>query len=53
MKFTTVVAVVLSMAAFAVAAPIPANSMTEIDVRQNHGMCVKATGGTVEQITGC
>jgi hypothetical protein len=25
----------------------------EIDARQNHGMCVKSTGGQVEQIDNC
>ncbi|KAF2685528.1 hypothetical protein K458DRAFT_387492 [Lentithecium fluviatile CBS 122367] len=52
MKFTAVVAAVLSMAAFAIAAPI------DVDARQvaasgNHGMCVKATAGNLEQIPDC
>lgn len=68
MKFTTVVATILSMAVFAIAAPVstagmfyPRNTLassetnykTEIDARQNHGMCVKSTGGQVEQIPDC
>ncbi|KAH7394171.1 hypothetical protein DE146DRAFT_757649 [Phaeosphaeria sp. MPI-PUGE-AT-0046c] len=50
MKFTTIVATVLSMAAFAIAAPV---STAEIDARQNHGMCVKSEGGQVTQIPDC
>lgn len=46
MKFTTIVATVLSMAAFAVAAPIA----QDVSARQNHGMCVKGTPGGVTQL---
>jgi hypothetical protein len=68
MKFISVVATILSMAVFAIAAPVSTagmfdprntlasqetNSTTEIDARQNHGMCVKATDGVVEQIPNC
>lgn len=69
MKFTTIVATILSMAAFAIAAPIAGNGKVsisqsqgcaltniftiEVDARQNHGMCVKNTDGTVEQIADC
>ncbi|PSN62695.1 hypothetical protein BS50DRAFT_127276 [Corynespora cassiicola Philippines] len=49
MKFTTVVATILSMAAFAIAAPVA----EEVASRQNHGMCVKGTPGNVEQIPNC
>ncbi|USP73274.1 hypothetical protein yc1106_00548 [Curvularia clavata] len=50
MKFS-IVATILSMAAFAVAAPI-ANE--DISARQNHGMCVKSDEtGTVTQIPDC
>jgi hypothetical protein len=68
MKFISVVATILSMAVFAIAAPVSTagmfdprnalgppetNSTTEIDARQNHGMCVKSTDGVVEQIPDC
>ncbi|EOA89747.1 uncharacterized protein SETTUDRAFT_26074 [Exserohilum turcica Et28A] len=49
MNFSIVV-VFLSMAAFAVAAPV-ANE--DIAARQNHGMCVSSTDGTPVQIEGC
>ncbi|CBX98075.1 predicted protein [Plenodomus lingam JN3] len=49
MRFT-VFATVLSMAAFAIAAPIASE---DVVVRQNHGMCVKGTAGTIEEIEGC
>ncbi|KAF1839600.1 hypothetical protein BDW02DRAFT_593486 [Decorospora gaudefroyi] len=49
MKFT-IIATVLSMAAFAIAAPIAGE---EIAARQNHGMCVKGSPGKVEQIENC
>ncbi|KAH8727269.1 hypothetical protein GQ44DRAFT_770696 [Phaeosphaeriaceae sp. PMI808] len=49
MKFTTVIATILSMAAFAIAAPVS----TEINARQNHGMCVKSDNGQVTQILDC
>ncbi|KAF1956769.1 hypothetical protein CC80DRAFT_412819 [Byssothecium circinans] len=51
MKFTTVVATILSMAAFAFAAPI--EKATRAADNGNHGMCVKGTGGTIEQIANC
>ncbi|KAF2869002.1 hypothetical protein BDV95DRAFT_609254 [Massariosphaeria phaeospora] len=50
MQFSTIFAAVVSMAALAFAAPI-AND--EVASRQNHGMCVKGTAGTVEQIPNC
>lgn len=50
MKYTTVVAAILSMAAFAVAAPVANEAVA---ARQNHGMCVKSTAGQVEQIPNC
>jgi hypothetical protein len=69
MKFTTVVAAVLSMAAFGIAAPTPVVEGTsslpylhgmsiiltiaDVQARQNHGMCVKSTAGNIEQIVGC
>ncbi|KAF2252579.1 hypothetical protein BU26DRAFT_562313 [Trematosphaeria pertusa] len=53
MKFTTVVAAVLSMAAFGIAAPVAAPAAEDVAVRQNHGMCVSGSGGTVTQITDC
>lgn len=68
MRFTAVIATILSMAAFTIAAPIanegslhphgsPTNNDTdsaaEVAARQNHGMCVKSTGGQVEQIPNC
>lgn len=68
MKFT-ILATVLSMAAFAIAAPIVtegmslhlgvkkdelnANARIDVVARQNHGMCVSSAGGTVTQIEGC
>ncbi|OSS46599.1 hypothetical protein B5807_08509 [Epicoccum nigrum] len=53
MKFTAVVATVLSMAVFAVAlpaaVPVPAK---DVEVRQNHGACVKSEGsGVMEEVT--
>ena len=69
MKFTTIIATVVSMAAFAIAAPVAnegmlsfrqapllafmVNTKTAVAVRQNHGMCVKGTTAGVEQIEGC
>ena len=66
MKATTIIATILSMAAFAIAAPVgmscsngggvfesEANYLAEVDARQNHGMCVKSTAGQVEQIANC
>ncbi|CAN9085675.1 unnamed protein product [Alternaria alternata] len=50
MKFTTIIATVVSMAAFAIAAPVANEAVA---VRQNHGMCVKGTTAGVEQIEGC
>ncbi|KAF2660648.1 hypothetical protein K491DRAFT_711551 [Lophiostoma macrostomum CBS 122681] len=48
MKFTTVVAAFLSMAAFGIAAPTPiAEDVVE---RANHGMCVSGSAGEVTQI---
>ncbi|KAF2174738.1 hypothetical protein K469DRAFT_613425 [Zopfia rhizophila CBS 207.26] len=49
MKFTTVVAAILSMAAFAIAAPVA----EDVAARQNHGMCVSSTDGTPVEIVGC
>ncbi|KAF2278489.1 uncharacterized protein EI97DRAFT_456876 [Westerdykella ornata] len=51
MKFTTVVAAILSMAAIAIAAPTPVAE--DVQARQNHGMCVKANQGQIEQIPNC
>ncbi|KAF2814175.1 uncharacterized protein BDZ99DRAFT_516785 [Mytilinidion resinicola] len=51
MKFTTIIAAVLSLATFAVAAPVPATD--DVAARQNHGMCVTSDGTTVTQIEGC
>ncbi|KAL6707377.1 hypothetical protein ACN47E_004156 [Coniothyrium glycines] len=50
MQFTTIIATILSMAAIAIAAPVG-----DVEARQtgNHGMCVKSTAGTVEQIANC
>jgi hypothetical protein len=69
MQFSAIFAAVLSMAVFAAAAPIGksrgiprcgvvADNLLEVDARQvaasgNHGMCVKSTGGNVEQIPNC
>ncbi|KAF2259996.1 hypothetical protein CC78DRAFT_585381 [Lojkania enalia] len=50
MKFTTVVAAILSMAAFAIAAPVAAPAAEEVAARQNHGMCVSGQPGGVTQI---
>ncbi|KAF7681403.1 hypothetical protein GT037_000379 [Alternaria burnsii] len=50
MKFTTIIATIVSMAAFAIAAPVANEAVA---VRQNHGMCVKGTTAGVEQIEGC
>ncbi|KAF3004928.1 hypothetical protein E8E13_007153 [Curvularia kusanoi] len=54
MKFTAVVAAVLSMAAFAAAVPVavpaPAN---DVEVRQNHGACVKSEGSGVMETVDC
>ncbi|KAF2121947.1 hypothetical protein BDV96DRAFT_640021 [Lophiotrema nucula] len=48
MKFTAIVAAVLSMAVFTIAAPI------EDKRAQNHGMCVKGENGEVTQLAqGC
>ncbi|KAF2470403.1 uncharacterized protein BDR25DRAFT_393905 [Lindgomyces ingoldianus] len=44
MQFTTVIAVILSMAAFGIAAPTPVAE--DVVGRQNHGMCVASTDGT-------
>lgn len=72
MKFTTIVATILSMAAFAVAVPIvvPTSSKgntsptkaqedsrtdttADVEVRQNHGKCVKSEGGGVMEDVNC
>ncbi|KAF2007740.1 hypothetical protein P154DRAFT_516553 [Amniculicola lignicola CBS 123094] len=51
MKFTAVVAALLSMAAIGFAAPTPVAE--DVAARQNHGMCVKGSpGGQVTQIEG-
>ncbi|KAG9192656.1 hypothetical protein G6011_11390 [Alternaria panax] len=50
MKFATIVATIVSMAAFAIAAPVANEAVA---ARQNHGMCVKGTTTGVEQIEGC
>ncbi|OCK82416.1 hypothetical protein K432DRAFT_402901 [Lepidopterella palustris CBS 459.81] len=53
MKFTSVVAVVLSLATFALAAPISAPAAGDISERQNHGMCVSSDGTTITKIDNC
>ena len=71
MKFTMVVASILSMATFAIALPaaVPApNKGTlygsflksqiltislDMEVRQNHGKCVKSSGGGVMEDVNC
>ncbi|KAF2629933.1 hypothetical protein BU25DRAFT_456355 [Macroventuria anomochaeta] len=54
MKFTTVIAAVLSMATFAIAVPVavPAPAK-DVEVRQNHGKCVKSSGGGVMEDVNC
>ncbi|KAF1362566.1 hypothetical protein EJ07DRAFT_175007 [Lizonia empirigonia] len=54
MKFTTVVVAIFSMATFAIAAPVvvPAPSK-DVEVRQNHGKCVKSAGGGVMEDVNC
>ncbi|EUC49727.1 hypothetical protein COCMIDRAFT_83943 [Bipolaris oryzae ATCC 44560] len=49
MKFA-IVATIISMAAFAVAAPIASE---QVAARQNHGMCVKSDNGEITQIPNC
>ncbi|KAF2444229.1 hypothetical protein P171DRAFT_485689 [Karstenula rhodostoma CBS 690.94] len=49
MKFTAVIAAVLSMAVVTIAAPV---AVAEAEA-QNHGMCVSSDGTTVTQITNC
>ncbi|KAF2743671.1 hypothetical protein M011DRAFT_480614 [Sporormia fimetaria CBS 119925] len=51
MKFTTMVATLLSMAALGMAAPTPVPE--DVQARQNHGMCVKSDAGVITQIEGC
>ncbi|KAF2011740.1 hypothetical protein BU24DRAFT_466419 [Aaosphaeria arxii CBS 175.79] len=51
MKFTAIIAAVVSMAAFAIAAPVPA--VDEVAARQDHGMCVKGVAGQITQIPNC
>lgn len=72
MKFTAVIAAILSMAAFAAAVPVavpaPANGMSfillspqtiesdvqvDVEVRQNHGACVKSEGSGVMETVDC
>lgn len=66
MKFTTVIAAILSMAVVTIAAPVavaeaegtcrPIATLVHLADRfiaQNHGMCVSSDGTTVTQITGC
>ncbi|KAF2849298.1 hypothetical protein T440DRAFT_519232 [Plenodomus tracheiphilus IPT5] len=50
MRFS-IFATILSMAAFAIAAPIATTE--DVVARQNHGMCVKSEAGTISQIEGC
>ncbi|XPS68429.1 hypothetical protein M3J09_000718 [Ascochyta lentis] len=54
MKFITFVAAILSMATFAIAAPVavPAPDK-DVEVRQNHGKCVKSSGGGVMEDVNC
>jgi hypothetical protein len=53
MKFT-IVAAILSFAAFTMAAPIAAPAAEDVVARQNHGMCVAApNGGEPVQIPNC
>ncbi|KAF3047391.1 hypothetical protein E8E12_002024 [Didymella heteroderae] len=51
MKFTAVFAAVLSMATFAIAAPVAAPAK-EV-VRADHGACVKSEGGGVMETVNC
>jgi len=51
MQFTIIIAAVLSLATFAVAAPVPVTE--DVSTRQNHGMCVTSDGNTITQIEGC
>ncbi|KAF2641434.1 hypothetical protein P280DRAFT_517636 [Massarina eburnea CBS 473.64] len=53
MKFSTIVATIVSMAVFAVAAPIDMEAREAVADNGNHGMCVKGAGGEVTQITNC
>lgn len=72
MKFTAVVAAILSMATFAIAVPVavpaPAKGTelllfpyhkhstdrsSDVEVRQNHGKCVKSNGGGVMEDVNC
>ncbi|KAF1946580.1 hypothetical protein EJ02DRAFT_418329 [Clathrospora elynae] len=46
----SIIATFISMAAFAIAAPIASE---EVAARQNHGMCVSSNAGTITEITGC
>ncbi|UPX19432.1 uncharacterized protein EKO05_0009693 [Ascochyta rabiei] len=54
MKFTTIAAAILSMATFAIAAPVAIpTSDKDVQVRQNHGKCVKSAGGGVMEDVNC
>ncbi|KAF1843794.1 uncharacterized protein K460DRAFT_408117 [Cucurbitaria berberidis CBS 394.84] len=49
MKFTTIIATILSMAAFTIAAPVANDEVA----RANHGVCFKSTEGQMEAIPNC
>lgn len=53
MKFTAVIATILSLAVFASAAPISEPAADDIAERQNHGMCVTSDGTTTTKIPNC
>jgi len=53
MKFTAVIATILSLAVFASAAPITQPAADDIAERQNHGMCVTSDGTTITKIPNC
>ncbi|KAJ4984923.1 hypothetical protein SVAN01_09617 [Stagonosporopsis vannaccii] len=54
MKFTTVIAAILSMATFGAAVPVAVPvSAKDVEVRQNHGKCVKSSGGGVMEDVNC
>ncbi|OCL06131.1 hypothetical protein AOQ84DRAFT_378922 [Glonium stellatum] len=53
MKFTAVIATILSLAMFASAAPISEPATGDIAERQNHGMCVSSDGTSVTKIDNC
>ncbi|OCK99641.1 uncharacterized protein K441DRAFT_536963 [Cenococcum geophilum 1.58] len=53
MKFTAVIATILSLAVFASAAPISEPAADDIAERQNHGMCVKSDGTDITEIPNC